>query len=83
MLVYSMVLLMSAAKSWLRLGDFHFTSYLTYSGFKNLFFWYMMLIYSMVLMSAVLQCDLVIFFFIFSPTMAYHKILTIVPCAVQ
>jgi len=29
---------MGVSKSWLRLGDIHFTSYLTYSVFKNLFF---------------------------------------------
>ena len=29
---------MGVSKSWLRLGDFHFTSYLTDSGFKNLFY---------------------------------------------
>ena len=39
----------------------------------------------MVSMSAVLQhdCYLVMFFFIFFPTIAYHKIVTIVPCAMQ
>ena len=53
---------------------------------KNLFY-SSIVIYSVVLISAVQQSDSVIhiytFFFVFFSIVVYHRILNIVPCAIQ
>ena len=55
--------------------------------FLNIYFIEVLLIYSVVLISAVQQSDSFIhrytFFFIFFSIMVYHRILDIVPCAIQ
>ena len=59
------------------------------SQFLKIYFIEVWLIYNVVLISAVQQSDSVIhiyiytFFFIFFSMMVYHRILNIVPCAIQ